>query len=64
MINDPWYKNAIIYCLAVGTYMDADGDGIGDFKDLMRRLDYLQGAWSYGDPAYALLPFALAVREV
>jgi len=43
MINDLWYKNAVIYCLSVATYMDADGDGIGDFEGLMRRLDYLQG---------------------
>ncbi|PYI75230.1 MAG: trehalose synthase [Verrucomicrobia bacterium] len=34
MINDLWYKNAVIYCLSVGTYMDANGDGIGDFEDL------------------------------
>ena len=38
MINDLWYKNAIIYCLSVGTYMDANGDGVGDFRGLMRRL--------------------------
>src|SRR6266850_2388397 len=31
MINDLWYKNAVIYCLSVGTYMDSDGDGTGDF---------------------------------
>src|SRR5579883_62910 len=43
VINDLWYKNGVIYCLSVGTYMDADDDGIGDFKGLMRRLDYLQG---------------------
>jgi hypothetical protein len=38
MINDLWYKNAIIYCLSVDAYMDANGDGIGDFPGLMRRL--------------------------
>src|ERR1700692_3904623 len=43
MINDLWYKNAVIYCLSVATYMDADGDGVGDFQGLMRRLDYLDG---------------------
>src|SRR6202051_355319 len=43
MINDLWYKNAVVYCLSVATYMDANGDGIGDFKGLLRRLDYLQG---------------------
>ena len=43
MINDLWYKNAVIYCLSVGAYMDANGDGIGDFPGLMRRPDYLHG---------------------
>ncbi len=54
MINDLWYKNAIIYCLSVGTYMDANADGIGDFEGLMRRLDYLQGL---GVTAIWLMPF-------
>jgi maltose alpha-D-glucosyltransferase/alpha-amylase len=54
MINDLWYKNAIIYCLSVSTYMDANGDGIGDFRGLMNRLDYLQGI---GVTAIWLLPF-------
>jgi maltose alpha-D-glucosyltransferase/alpha-amylase len=42
-IDDYWYKNAIIYCLNVATYMDFNGDGIGDFEGLSRRLDYLAG---------------------
>ena len=42
-LDDLWYKNAIIYCLDVEKYQDANGDGIGDFEGLMRRLDYLQG---------------------
>jgi maltose alpha-D-glucosyltransferase / alpha-amylase len=54
MINDLWYKNAVIYCLSVGTYMDANGDGIGDFQGLMRRLDYLHGL---GVTALWLMPF-------
>jgi maltose alpha-D-glucosyltransferase / alpha-amylase len=54
MINDLWYKNAIIYCLSVGTYMDANGDGVGDFEGLMRRLDYLHGL---GVTAVWLMPF-------
>jgi len=54
MINDLWYKNAVIYCLSVATYMDANGDGIGDFQGLMRRLDYLQGM---GVTALWLMPF-------
>jgi maltose alpha-D-glucosyltransferase / alpha-amylase len=54
MINDLWYKNAVVYCLSVGTYMDANGDGIGDFQGLMRRLDYLHGL---GITAVWLMPF-------
>jgi maltose alpha-D-glucosyltransferase/alpha-amylase len=42
-IDDLWYKHAIIYCLDVEKYMDANGDGIGDFEGLSRRLDYLAG---------------------
>ena len=54
MINDLWYKNAIVYCLSVGTYLDTNGDGVGDFRGLLRRLDYLQGL---GVTAIWLLPF-------
>jgi maltose alpha-D-glucosyltransferase/alpha-amylase len=54
MINDLWYKNAVVYCLSVGTYMDANGDGVGDFPGLMRRLDYLDGL---GVTAIWLMPF-------
>ena len=42
-IDDLWYKNAVIYCVDVKTFMDANGDGIGDFEGLVRRLDYLAG---------------------
>ncbi|PRY10193.1 maltose alpha-D-glucosyltransferase/alpha-amylase [Pontibacter ummariensis] len=41
MIEDLWYKNAIIYNLDIKTFMDVNGDGIGDFEGLTRRLDYL-----------------------
>src|SRR3979490_3250328 len=54
MIDDLWYKNGVFYCLSVGTYMDANGDGVGDFKGLMRRLDYLHGL---GVTAVWLMPF-------
>lgn len=54
MINDLWYKNAVIYCLSVASFMDANGDGIGDFQGLMRRLDYLHGL---GITAIWLMPF-------
>jgi maltose alpha-D-glucosyltransferase / alpha-amylase len=43
VIDDLWYKNAVIYCLDVAKYVDANGDGVGDFAGLTRRLDYLSG---------------------
>jgi len=60
MINDLWYKNAIVYCLSVETFMDANGDGVGDFKGLVRRLDYLQGL---GVTAIWLMPFQPSPRR-
>ncbi|NJL40192.1 MAG: trehalose synthase [Leptolyngbyaceae cyanobacterium SM1_4_3] len=51
---DLWYKSAVIYCLDVETYMDADGDGIGDFEGLTARLDYLAGL---GITCVWLMPF-------
>ncbi len=41
MIEDLWYKNAVIYSLDLETFMDLNEDGIGDFNGLARRLDYL-----------------------
>ena len=43
MIDDLWYKNAVIYCMDVEKYVDGNNDGIGDFAGLTRRLDYLAG---------------------
>jgi maltose alpha-D-glucosyltransferase/alpha-amylase len=54
MIKDLWYKNAVVYCLSVETFMDANGDGCGDFEGLTRRLDYLSGL---GVSTVWLMPF-------
>jgi maltose alpha-D-glucosyltransferase / alpha-amylase len=54
ILSDHWYKNAIIYTLDVEKYQDGDGDGIGDFSGLVRRLDYLSGL---GATCLWLLPF-------
>src|SRR5262245_22881219 len=53
--GDPdWYKDAIIYELRVGAFHDSDGDGVGDFRGLTQRLDYLH---ELGVTALWLLPF-------
>ena len=52
---DPfWYKDAVVYQLHVKSYRDANGDGYGDFKGLIERLDYIQ---HLGVTAVWLLPF-------
>ncbi len=40
-MSEHWYDEAVIYCLDVDTYADSDGDGVGDFRGLIGRLDYL-----------------------
>src|ERR1700730_4539206 len=37
-----WYKDSIVYELHVKTFHDSDGDGIGDFRGVIKQLDYLQ----------------------
>ena len=37
--SDLWWKNAVVYCLDVETYLDADADGVGDLPGLTERLD-------------------------
>ncbi|MDT4990582.1 MAG: maltose alpha-D-glucosyltransferase / alpha-amylase [Actinoplanes sp.] len=40
-MSDRWYEKAVIYCLDIDTFADSDGDGIGDIRGLIGRLDYL-----------------------
>ncbi|HZT78791.1 MAG TPA: maltose alpha-D-glucosyltransferase, partial [Gemmataceae bacterium] len=53
--DDPlWYKDAIIYELHVRAFFDSTGDGVGDFRGLVQKLDYLQ---DLGVTAVWVLPF-------
>ncbi|WP_150307499.1 alpha-amylase family protein [Planctomonas psychrotolerans] len=40
-ISDMWWKTAVFYNLNVGSYLDWNDDGTGDFEGLSHRLDYL-----------------------
>ncbi len=40
-MTDAWFKNVVIYALDVETFADGDGDGIGDFRGLRDKLEYL-----------------------
>ena len=55
LADDPlWYQDAVIYELHVRSFFDSDGDGIGDFRGLTEKLDYLQ---DLGVTALWILPF-------
>ena len=52
--SDAWYQDAVVYSVDVETFLDADGDGVGDFRGLHSQLDYLD---SLGVDCLWLLPF-------
>ena len=52
--SDLWWKTAVIYCLDVETFMDWNGDGVGDFEGLSHRIDYLA---DLGITCIWLMPF-------
>jgi trehalose synthase len=52
--SDLWWKNAVIYCLDVETFLDWNDDGRGDLTGLTERLDYLAGI---GVSCIWLMPF-------
>src|SRR5947208_12939126 len=49
-----WYKDAILYEVHVRAFADSNADGIGDFRGLINKLDYLQ---DLGITVLWLLPF-------
>ena len=60
-IEDPlWYKDAVIYQLHLKSFFDANNDGVGDFKGLMQKLDYIA---ELGVTAIWLLPFYPSPRR-
>lgn len=46
--EDPrgWYRDAVVYEAFMRSFYDSDGDGIGDIKGFIKKLDYLND----GDP--------------
>ncbi len=53
--SDPlWYKDAIIYEAHVKAFFDSTDDGVGDFRGLIQKLDYLE---DLGINCLWLLPF-------
>ncbi len=49
-----WYKDAVIYQLHVKAFFDSNDDGIGDFRGLTSKLDYVK---ELGVDTIWLMPF-------
>ncbi len=59
--EDPiWFKDAIIYQLHLKSFFDGNNDGVGDFRGLMEKLDYIA---ELGVTAIWLLPFYPSPRR-
>lgn len=41
-MNRTWWKEAVIYQIYPRSFMDSDGDGVGDLRGIISRLDYLK----------------------
>ena len=40
--KEKWWKNAVIYQIYPKSFQDSDGDGVGDIRGIIQRLDYLE----------------------
>jgi len=42
MVQDKWWKERVFYQIYPRSFQDSNGDGIGDLRGIIRRLDYLK----------------------
>jgi len=60
VLERDWYKDAVIYQLHVKSFFDSNNDGIGDFRGLIAKLDYIV---ELGVDTIWLLPFYPSPRR-
>src|SRR5262249_14911798 len=60
--NDPfWFKDAIFYEVYVRGFYDSNANGIGDFRGLIEKLDYIE--WLGVDCIWLLPMYASPLRD-
>ena len=60
--DDPlWFKDAVFYEVYVRSFYDSDGDGVGDFRGLTEKLDYLE--WLGVDCLWLLPMYASPLKD-
>jgi alpha-glucosidase len=42
-VSRPWWETAVVYQIYPRSFQDSDGDGVGDLKGILRRIDYIAG---------------------
>lgn len=55
MSQTPWWRGAVIYQIYPRSFLDSNGDGVGDLPGIIAKLDYISGL---GVDAIWISPFS------
>ena len=56
--NEHWWQKSVVYQIYPRSFMDSNGDGIGDLQGIISKLDYLRNLGGRCDLAVSLLCIA------